>query len=356
MTVGSATEEASIGTEPRPACLLCGEQGRALYRDLKDRLFGAAGTWTLKECPKRECGLVWLDPAPRKEEVWKAYRRYYTHQDECLTACGPIKRTYRFFRDCYLSWQYGYGQGQVYDRLKWLGLALYLFPGKRADVDFSVMYLPNRPAGRLLDIGCGSGAMLMNLRSAGWQVEGIEVDAPAVENARQKGLHVRRGDVWEQQYSDNTFDAVVLSHVIEHVSDPIQLMAECRRILKPGGVMSVVTPNMGSLGRRIWGDSWFHLDPPRHLVLHNTRTIRTVAQRAGFVRTRVRTTVRDAHTCFRASTSMQRHGGFTTGTRPGAAAHVSFVALRWLEWVLTRALRSSGEEISLLGWKEGLVL
>ncbi|MFZ2950549.1 MAG: class I SAM-dependent methyltransferase, partial [Desulfuromonadaceae bacterium] len=227
-----------IRTEPKPDCMLCGQQGEVLYNGLRDRLFGVPGEWTLNKCPNAECGLVWLDPAPRKDELWKAYTTYYTHQDNLIPSSNVIKRVYRFVRDCYLSLKYCYFEGLIQSRFKWLGLLMYFFPGRRADVDFSVMYLPSKPHGRLLEIGCGSGSMLNYMVLLGWKAEGIDLDPSAVANAQGKGLKVALGSLEEQGHQDKTFDAIILSHVIEHVADPACLLAECYRILKPGGVLS----------------------------------------------------------------------------------------------------------------------
>ena len=78
-----------ISTEPRPDCYLCGRRGEVIYRGLEDRLFGAPGNWTLKQCPGSGCGLIWLDSMPTEEDIGKAYRNYYTHENG--TAQKPRK-------------------------------------------------------------------------------------------------------------------------------------------------------------------------------------------------------------------------------------------------------------------------
>ena len=342
-----------IRTEPRPSCLLCGKAGDVLYDGLQDNLFGVPGRWTLKKCPDGDCGLVWLDPAPGKDDIWKAYTRYYTHQENLLPIASPgaLKRLYCFVRDCYLSGKYGYFPEGIRFRFNWLGLALYFFPGRRADVDFSVMYLPAKPQGRLLEIGCGNGSMLNYMRSLGWRAEGLDVDPAAVAQARDKNLTVSCGTLEEQRYEDNIFDAVVMSHVIEHVPDPEGLLSECRRVLKPGGVLSLVTPNIESAGSRYFGRSWLHLDPPRHLVLYNCGTLHRLARKAGFTKIETSTTVRAAHALFWASYTISRQGSFTMGSQPGIFLKPLLLLLRLAEWFLIKFLPRRGEEISLKGIK-----
>ncbi|ABB32406.1 SAM-dependent methyltransferase, putative [Geobacter metallireducens GS-15] len=340
-----------ITTEPRRDCLLCGRNGNALYEDLGDRLFGAPGKWTLEKCVNDNCGLVWLNPAPRKDEIWKAYASYYTHGDNQAPPAGVAKRIFHCVRDCYLALKYDYFNELRQSPLRFLGTLLYLFPGRRADVDFSVMYLRSRPGGRLLEIGCGSGTMLSYLGSLGWRTEGIDVDPSAVANARSKGLNVAQGDLLEQPYGDNTFDAVMISHVIEHVPNPVELLTECYRILKPGGVLSLVTPNVESMGSHLFGRHWLHLDPPRHLILYNVRTIRALARKAGFTNMEIRTTIRDAHALFWASYSISRRGTYAMGSQPGRSGRLFMLLMRLVEWGLLKVFPHKGEELSLMGVK-----
>ncbi|MDP1786512.1 hypothetical protein [Nitrosomonas sp.] len=68
-----------INTETSSACYMCGKQGKIVYRNLADRLFGAPGEWTSKKCTDADCGIVWLDPRPTIDEIGKAYQNYYTH-------------------------------------------------------------------------------------------------------------------------------------------------------------------------------------------------------------------------------------------------------------------------------------
>lgn len=250
-----------------------------------------------------------------------------------------------------MALRFGYFRGEARSRLKWLGMLLYFFPGRRNDVDFSVMYLSDKSDGRLLEIGCGSGSMLEFMGSLGWRTEGLDIDPAAVAKARERGLSVSLGTLEEQRYEENTFDAVIMSHVIEHVPDPESLLRECLRILKPGGALSLVTPNTESAGRLLFGRSWLHLDPPRHLTLFNTKTINKLAQKAGFNRIRTRTTIRDAHNLFWASYSIRRNGTFTMGSKPGPVMASVMILLRLLEWFFIMFSPRRGEEISLMGIK-----
>jgi SAM-dependent methyltransferase len=94
-------------------------------------------------------------------------------------------------------------------------------------------------------------------------------------------LALRQGDLQSARFDDNSFDAATLSHVIEHVPDPVALLREIGRILKPGGRLVVTTPNSKSLGHGWFQRYWIGLDPPRHLNIFTLSALRECANRAG---------------------------------------------------------------------------
>jgi 2-polyprenyl-3-methyl-5-hydroxy-6-metoxy-1,4-benzoquinol methylase len=337
-----------IATTLRPACYMCGAPGRPLYHGLRDRLFGAAGVWALKRCSNASCGLIWLDPMPNEEDVWKAYRQYYTHADPNALPDSWRRRAYLLAIEAHLAASYGYKRRlpPVWQHL--LGRLLSIHPGWRADADFSVMHLPARPGGRLLDVGCGDGRLLSTMRDLGWKVEGVDFDRAAVEQARTKGLRVHLGTLEAQGYPDDYFDAVTLSHVIEHVHDPLGLLQECRRILKPQGHLVVVTPNTASLTHRIFGAACFNLDPPRHLHLFNRRTLRWLAELAGFQAPSVHTTLRFAEGSFIASRDIARTGTHVMGGPQPRAIRLWGRIMQLAEWAALQWTPEAGEEIALV--------
>jgi 2-polyprenyl-3-methyl-5-hydroxy-6-metoxy-1,4-benzoquinol methylase len=128
--------------------------------------------------------------------------------------------------------------------------------------------------GRVLDVGCGRGFLLDAFRRRGWTVEGTEMSEASSAHAREiLGIPVRIGPLESLGLPAASFDAVTLWHVLEHVTTPGSMLAEIRRILKPGGVLLVSVPNFGSPEARITGPGWFHLDVPRHLVHFTPETL-----------------------------------------------------------------------------------
>jgi 2-polyprenyl-3-methyl-5-hydroxy-6-metoxy-1,4-benzoquinol methylase len=254
-------------TSPCPRCYLCGSKGALLYRGLKDYIFGSAsGEWDVRRCANKQCGLLWLDPIPLETDIFKAYQTYYTHPEydmdrRKVTPRNPVMAS---------LWR-------TYTML------LRATPIHYARERHNYMYLKGSPPGRLLDVGCGSGARLAELRALGWEVEGQDVDPGAgAVLQRAHGIPVHLGSLEDVRLPDDTFDAITMDQVIEHVHDPIALLAECYRILKPRGTLLVTTPNSESHSLRYFGPCWNGLEVPRHLRLFSGKTLHTVATRAGF--------------------------------------------------------------------------
>ena len=271
-------------------CPLCGAGAETAYTGLRDRLFGAPGEWDFVKCGGAECGILWLDPAPSDEELPAAYADYHTHYDSDVTPdASRMKRGYHYLRSGYLSFRYGYGRGSVSFLNRIAGLTLYFLPHFRNAADYRACFLPSVKNGRVLDVGCGNGEKLKILGDLGWMTEGIDTDECAAANARGKGLTVRTGTLVEQNYPEDSFDAVIMIDVIEHARNPRELLGECHRIVKPGGTLIVTTPNAASISRKLYGSDWRGLEPPRHLVIHTPSALRKISRDAGFGKIRIAT-------------------------------------------------------------------
>ena len=157
-------------------------------------------------------------------------------------------------------------------------------PARGALVDREIRHLPAIPGGRLLDVGCGSGAFLVQMAALGWRAQGIDPDPAAVASAREAGLSVTQGTLADLDLDEHAgaFDAVTLSHVIEHLHDPAEDLRRVHRLLRPGGLLWIATPNLEALGLRRFGRDWLGLDPPRHLVLFTRASLERLLRDTGF--------------------------------------------------------------------------
>jgi SAM-dependent methyltransferase len=137
--------------------------------------------------------------------------------------------------------------------------------------------------GRYLDIGCGMGEMIAAMAQVGMESEGVEPNQAAVNRTQTIGLKVFCGTLDDAHFPDANFDSISMYHVLEHTHDPVAVLAECRRILKPGGEIVVGVPNFGSLVRSLVGWTWSAHDLPRHLQHFRESSIRRAAARAGLL-------------------------------------------------------------------------
>lgn len=145
---------------------------------------------------------------------------------------------------------------------------------------------------RLLDVGCSSGAFLATAVKLGFRAEGVEPAAQAAATARAAGLKVHQGLLQEAVYAEGQFDAITLFEVIEHLKHPLELLQECQRILRPGGIMLIGTGNAASWTMAAMGSRWEYLDIAKHgghISFYNPGSIRTLAQQAGFMVADIRT-------------------------------------------------------------------
>ena len=142
-------------------------------------------------------------------------------------------------------------------------------------------YVPQQ--GRILDIGCGNGGFLRMMEQRNYLVEGTEwTEASARRAAMGSELIVHAGDLLTLDLPGRRYDAITLWHVFEHLREPFETLRVAHDLLDEGGVLFLSMPNHESWQARIFGTSWFHLDPPRHLFGFGPRSIRTVLSLAGF--------------------------------------------------------------------------
>jgi 2-polyprenyl-3-methyl-5-hydroxy-6-metoxy-1,4-benzoquinol methylase len=123
--------------------------------------------------------------------------------------------------------------------------------------------LPINIAPRILDIGCGRGNLLKIMKGMGCDCHGTERTEFPMDDHSQ-GIHIHRENLEDIVFAEGFFDAVVIWHVLEHIDNPISMIQETARILRPGGMLVVAVPNFGSFQAGIFRESWFHLDLPRH--------------------------------------------------------------------------------------------
>jgi len=232
-------------------CWFCGQDCRVLWEGLSDDRFGAPGTYDILRCSG--CGLEQTWPRPTEAELKDLYERFYN-------AGVEPGGTYQFLRERFLA------SGWYRLWLHWDG-----------DLTFHL----RRGRGRLLDLGCNEGRGLSLYAANGFTAEGLEINEKAAALARQRGFTVFTGALADFTPAE-PYEVVVLSNVLEHAPDPVAMLTEVRRLLKPGGEVWISCPNADSLWRGIFGRAWINWHVPFHLWHFSAQTLRAVLERAGF--------------------------------------------------------------------------
>ncbi len=118
--------------------------------------------------------------------------------------------------------------------------------------------------GRLLDLGCGTGAFAMEMKRHGWDLAVTELNDAVLDQMRSAGMEAKCPDEALRDGFGHPFDVITAWHVLEHVESPMELTKWARANLKPDGILMVTVPNLMSWQARMFGRDWLHLDVPRH--------------------------------------------------------------------------------------------
>lgn len=143
----------------------------------------------------------------------------------------------------------------------------------------------------MLDVGAGSGNRTLILVRAGYRVTAVEPDATEAAEARRQlaGRAVIRECAMEALADDDAgYDGAVLSHVLEHLSDPDAALRETRQRLRAGGALIVFVPNAASAEARLFGGRWHGWEPARHRWHYTATTLAKVLAEAGYTDVDVR--------------------------------------------------------------------
>lgn len=270
-------------------CPICGSVSRELMHDglWDSSALAAPGQWSLWRCSS--CRSAYLDPRPTTESIGRAYEAYYTHEEQPAGAAPAPTKFIRHLKsklaNGYRDSRFGTNSPHSSKIGAYLGAAL---PSLRRASDFWYRYLPRsaRDNPKVLDVGCGGGQWLSSIADTRWEGFGSDPDARAIDLAASSGLNVRRGgiEVWNDM--EGNFDALTLSHVIEHVHDPRELLLSASHLLRAGGQLYVETPNIDALGHSLFGRSWRGLEAPRHLVLFTRASLTRLLRETGFTHIR----------------------------------------------------------------------
>ena len=228
-------------------CGLCGTQRSHPLFDIKG--------FTIVRC--ESCDLVYTNPRLKKEVLPQVYDEKYFKSDDSLV---------HGYED------YALDQPAIQRTFqkRWELMSRFI----------------QKKKGRILDVGCAYGFLLDLVRKEGWGTKGLDASSHAVQFAQQKlKLDVEKSDLTSFSFPPNSFDVVVMWDVIEHVPNPIQTLQSTYDVLKPGGILSLITPDQGSLSARLMKQKWVEYQKPdEHLYFFSKKTMDDLFRKTGFKR------------------------------------------------------------------------
>ena len=217
MRAMNETAVGNSGALVQRSCPLCGVQG--------GQLRWTKGALRIVRCEK--CGMNFANPVPMEFATGAFYDRlaapFYLSPDKLESDFAPVRfeRELRWFR-------------------RWC------------------------PCGDVLDVGCSTGAFLHQLNTrfpAQYRVTGADVSGPALEHAASRGIAVLRDGFLDHEFGERRFDAITFWAVLEHLVEPSQFLARAARLLRPGGHLFALVPNLDSLAIRLLGARYRYVMP-----------------------------------------------------------------------------------------------
>lgn len=198
----------------------------------------------------KDCNFIYLNPQPNDEELNKIYNKNYF--------IGSGNNEFE----------------QIVLDMKKQTAALYIK---------QLISYYGSPSGKLIEIGCGNGDFLLLAKLAGFEIAGLELSAHSTGVANEKlGTNsVICGTLDTINLPEKEYDICCLFDSIEHFRDPVASLKKIRKILKPNGVLFIVTPSLDSKSAKFLKHNWMEFKP-EHLSYFDSQTIQNSLAKTGF--------------------------------------------------------------------------
>ena len=234
-------------------CPICDNLKFRKVFNLYDDRYGEPNLYSIKEC--RECGHYCTFPRIRNDRISNLYGTFYPRKNIDLKSIvkEAQKESYKF--SGFFRWLKGTNnQGQFY--------------AKKDDF--------------FLDIGCGSGASLIEAENLGANAFGLEADPNVEKISKELNLNIFQGNLEESPFKDIKFDLIVLNQVIEHIPEPDILLKKLIPKLTNNGVIIISFPNVNSFWRFLFKERWINWHVPYHMHHFKGKNFGRLLKKCGF--------------------------------------------------------------------------
>lgn len=249
------SSHALVETEDASCPLGCPRSDKYVL-SARDRLHDLPGEFSIVRC--KSCGLMRTNPRPTAEAIGFYYPDEYGPYTSPLTLDEKAGRVLL---------------KQSFPK-RWLRSAFLRNSDGRE--------LPDKPAGRLLEIGCATGAFLDRAHERGWDVEGIEFSAKAAEAARLRGHKVQITSMENARDPIAPYDVIVGWMVLEHLHQPIEVLKKLRRWSHSDSYLLLSVPDLGALEFHVFGSRLYSLSMPHHLYHFTVRSLNKLLKHSGW--------------------------------------------------------------------------
>ncbi len=240
-------------------CEICGSTKFKFLFKGGDKLIGVSGEFNLMQCTN--CKVEFLNPQPNHQELKKYYdsNKYYSLKK---ISKDSFKTKFKIF---------------LY-KLYFTKNNNYMYKLLFSPIKFMIRSTVIKKNAKLLDLGCGSGRFLSEMRTLGLNIYGVEPgDFDESEN-----LNIKNTTLLNAKYPSNFFDIITLNHTFEHLGNPIETIKEIYRILKNNGIFIIGVPNTRSLANKLFNKNWLAYDVPRHLFNYSDKLMIDILKQYNF--------------------------------------------------------------------------
>jgi len=241
-------------------CKVCGQEITVVFKNLFDTRYGYPDYFDVFHCSN--CGLYQTNPPLTKKDIGPLYTNYYPYAD---VNAEKIKTDFQ-------------PELGITSRLK-----NWLIGNHR------IQNMLPKGSGKVLEVGCGDGRSLMQLRALCYDAYGIEADENIRSIAKKLDLNIHIGTIENASFEPSFFDLITANQLIEHIIDLDSLLSKTKYFLKDSGIIILSTPNANSLYRKIFGRIWINWHIPYHQQVFTKKSIKTLLENNDLKITKIKT-------------------------------------------------------------------